>query len=45
MELGYFIAVTFGQQSWVRTLDIGHREVLDQGDEGLAPSAAWVGTR
>jgi alkylhydroperoxidase family enzyme len=44
VELGYFIAVTFGQQSWVRTLDIGHREVLDQGDEGLAPSAAWVGT-
>ena len=45
VELGYFVAVTFGQQSWVRTLDIGHREVLDRGDAGLAPSAAWVGAR
>jgi alkylhydroperoxidase family enzyme len=39
VELGYFVAVTFGQQSWVRTLDIGHHEVLDGTDEGLAPSA------
>ena len=39
VELGYFVAVTFGQQSWVRTLDIGHHEVLAGTDEGLAPSA------
>jgi alkylhydroperoxidase family enzyme len=37
VELGYFIATTFGQQSWIRTLDIGHREVMDRGDAGLAP--------
>jgi alkylhydroperoxidase family enzyme len=40
VELGYFVAVTFGQQSWVRTLEIGHHEVLAGTDEGLAPSAA-----
>jgi alkylhydroperoxidase family enzyme len=44
VELGYFVAVTFGQQSWVRTLDIGHHEVLDGTDEGLAPSAIRAGT-
>ena len=38
VELGYFVAVTFGQQSWVRTLDVGHHEVLDLSDAGLAPS-------
>ena len=44
VELGYFIGVTFGQQSWVRTLDLGHHEVLDQGDEGLAPHATGAPT-
>ena len=38
IELGYFVAVTFGQQSWVRTLDVGHREYLADTDAGLAPS-------
>jgi alkylhydroperoxidase family enzyme len=38
VELGYFVAVTFGQQSWVRTLDVGHHEVLDESDAGLAPN-------
>jgi alkylhydroperoxidase family enzyme len=37
VELGYFVAITFGQQSWIRTLDIGHREVLVETDVGLAP--------
>jgi len=37
VELGYFVGITFGQQSWIRTLDIGHHEVLDESDEGLAP--------
>jgi alkylhydroperoxidase family enzyme len=37
VELGYFIAITFGQQSWIRTMDVGHREYMDQGDTGLAP--------
>jgi alkylhydroperoxidase family enzyme len=45
VELGYFVAVTFGQQSWVRTLDIGHHEVLDETDEGLAPNAVRAVTR
>jgi alkylhydroperoxidase family enzyme len=45
VELGYFIAVTFGQQSWVRTLEIGHHEVLEGSDEGLAPSAVREVTR
>jgi hypothetical protein len=38
IELGYFVAVTYGQQCWVRTLEVGHREVLDETDVGLAPS-------
>jgi alkylhydroperoxidase family enzyme len=37
VELGYFVGVTYGQQSWLRTLGIGHHEVLDLGDAGLAP--------
>jgi alkylhydroperoxidase family enzyme len=45
VELGYFVAVTFGQQSWVRTLEIAHHEVLDQTDEGLAPEAVRTATR
>lgn len=42
VELGYFVALTFGQQSWIRTMDLGHREVLDRGEAGLAPPAARV---
>jgi alkylhydroperoxidase family enzyme len=38
VELGYFIGVTLGQQSWIRTLGIGHHEVLDISVEGLAPN-------
>jgi alkylhydroperoxidase family enzyme len=37
VELGYFVAVTFGQQSWVRTLEVGHHQFLDHSDAGLAP--------
>jgi uncharacterized protein YciW len=37
VELGYFIALTFGQQSWIKTLGIGHGEVLDLSKAGLAP--------
>jgi hypothetical protein len=39
VELGYFISITFGQQRWIKTLGIGHGEVLDLGRAGLAPSA------
>ena len=27
VELGYFVSVTFGQQRWIKTLDVGHGEV------------------
>ena len=44
VELGYFIALTFGQQRWIKTLGIGHNEVTvatvkdaDQARAGLAP--------
>lgn len=42
VELGHFVALTFGQQSWIRTLDLAHREVMDRGAAGLAPNE--VGT-
>jgi len=37
VELGYFVALTFGQQRWIKTLGIGHGEVLNRGRAGLAP--------
>jgi hypothetical protein len=27
VELGYFVSLTFGQQRWIKTLDLGHNEV------------------
>ncbi|HVC87652.1 MAG TPA: carboxymuconolactone decarboxylase family protein [Gaiellaceae bacterium] len=36
VELGSFIALTSGQQRWIKTLGIGHREVLGDTDAGLA---------
>jgi alkylhydroperoxidase family enzyme len=35
VELGYFVALTYGQQRWIKTLGIGHREFLDLGRAGL----------
>ena len=40
VELGFFIALTLGQQRWIKTLGIGHREVLADTSTGLAPTAA-----
>jgi alkylhydroperoxidase family enzyme len=40
VELGYFVALTFGQQRWIKTLGIGHGEVLDLSAAGLAPQEA-----
>jgi len=47
VELGYFVSLTFGQQRWIKTLGIGHGEVIVPGvDEpdaaraGLAPDAS-----
>lgn len=36
VELGFFIALTSGQQRWIKTLGIGHQEVLGDTDVGLA---------
>jgi len=36
VELGFFIALTFGQQRWIKTLGIGHGEVLADNATGLA---------
>lgn len=38
VELGFFIALTFGQQRWIKTLGIGHREILADNEVGLAPA-------
>lgn len=37
VEIGYFISLTMGQQSWLRLLNIDHHQVLDKGDASLAP--------
>ena len=37
VELGFFIALTFGQQRWIKTLGIGHGEILADTGAGLAP--------
>jgi alkylhydroperoxidase family enzyme len=39
VELGFFIALTLGQQRWIKTLGIGHGEVLAGTTAGLAPMA------
>jgi alkylhydroperoxidase family enzyme len=36
LELGYFVGLTFGQQRWIKTLGIGHGEVLNLSAAGLA---------
>jgi alkylhydroperoxidase family enzyme len=37
VEIGYFIALTMGQQRWLRTLDIEHHQVLVGSDGSMAP--------
>jgi alkylhydroperoxidase family enzyme len=37
VELGYFIAITMGQQRWLRTLNIEHHQVLAGTDAAMAP--------
>ena len=37
MELGYFIATTMGQQSWLRLLNIDHHQVLAGTSASMAP--------
>lgn len=36
VELGFFIGLTLGQQRWIKTLDVGHREYLGETEAGLA---------
>jgi alkylhydroperoxidase family enzyme len=40
VELGCFIALTFGQQSWIRLLNIDHHQYLAGTDASLAPGFA-----
>ncbi|HST64324.1 MAG TPA: carboxymuconolactone decarboxylase family protein [Mycobacteriales bacterium] len=37
VELGCFVALTYGQQSWLRLLDIDHHEYLAGTDASMAP--------
>jgi hypothetical protein len=37
VELGCAIGLTFGQQSWLRMLNIGHHEVMPGTAASLAP--------
>ena len=45
VELGFFIALTLGQQRWIKTLGIGHHEVLVDTSAGLAPVVRAAGRR
>ena len=37
VEIGYFIALTMGQQRWLRTLDIEHHQILPGTAASMAP--------
>jgi hypothetical protein len=37
VELGCFIGLTFGQQSWLRMLNIDHHEVMAGTEASMAP--------
>ena len=37
VELGYFVAITMGQQRWLRTLNIDHHQVLVGTSASMAP--------
>jgi alkylhydroperoxidase family enzyme len=37
VELGYFVAITMGQQRWLRTLNIEHHQVLPGTTASMAP--------
>lgn len=40
VELGFFVALTSGQQRWIKTLGIGHGEFLADTTTGLSPEVA-----
>jgi alkylhydroperoxidase family enzyme len=37
VEIGYFVAITMGQQRWLRTLNIEHHQILAGADGSMAP--------
>jgi alkylhydroperoxidase family enzyme len=37
VEIGYFVAITMGQQRWLRTLNIEHHQVLAGTEGSMAP--------
>jgi alkylhydroperoxidase family enzyme len=37
VEIGYFIALTMGQQRWLRTLNIDHHQIMAGTDASMAP--------
>jgi alkylhydroperoxidase family enzyme len=37
VEIGYFIALTMGQQRWLRTLGLDHHQILAGTDASMAP--------
>lgn len=39
VELGFFIALTSGQQRWIKTLELGHKEVMADTEAGLVSQA------
>src|SRR5437763_11955044 len=43
VEIGYFIALTMGQQRWLRTLDIEHHQVLAGTTASMAPGFETAG--
>jgi hypothetical protein len=45
VELGFFVALTLGQQRWIKTLGIGHGEVLGDTVTGLAAAPPRDGAR
>lgn len=40
VELSWFVSLTLGQQRWLKTLRIGHGQVLPVSSAGLAPPTA-----
>ena len=40
VEIGYFVALTMGQQRWLRTLNIEHHQVLAGTEASMAPGFA-----
>jgi alkylhydroperoxidase family enzyme len=40
VEIGYFVALTMGQQRWLRTLDIEHHQILPGTNASMAPGFA-----